>query len=205
MDEATRDRLHDQLAFLLEADALKRVLRRNPLADGSRRENSAEHSWHLALFALVLAEHAAEPLDICRVVRLLLVHDLVEIDAGDTFAYDEEAHRDKAEREGAAAERLFALLPGDQDAELRRLWEEFEARDTPEALFAHAVDRLQPILLNAAGGGGTWREHDVTLGQVRANNRHRGAGAPDVWDHAQAVLPDAVDRGLLVDRGSADP
>jgi putative hydrolases of HD superfamily len=199
MDDAARDRLRAQLAFLLEADQLKAVVRRNPLADRSRRENAAEHSWHLALFALVLAEHAAEPVDVCRVVRMLLVHDVVEIDAGDTFAYDEDGHADKLERERAAAERLFGLLPDGQARELRALWEEFEERATPEARFAHAIDRLQPILLNATAGGGTWVEHGVSIEQVRAYNHVIAAGAPGLWDHAQHVLEQAVAQGLLAD------
>jgi putative hydrolases of HD superfamily len=197
MEDTHRTRLDRQLAFLLEADGLKRVQRRNHLADGSRRENSAEHSWHLALFALVLLEHAAEPVDVCRVLRLLVVHDLVEIDAGDTFAYDADGQADKAERERAAAERLFALLPEDQAAEVRALWDEFEARATPEARFAHAMDRLQPILLNALTAGGTWREHGVTASEVRAYNRHMADGAPRLWAHAQQVLAEAVERGHL--------
>lgn len=192
-------RLHDQLAFLLEADRLKQVLRRNPLTDGSRRENSAEHSWHLALFALVLAEHAAEPVDVCRVVEMLLVHDLVEIDAGDTYAYDDAAHADKAERERAAADRLFPLLPDDQAARCRGLWDEFEARSTPEARFAHAVDRLQPILQNYLADGAAWREHGITVDRVRTYNKHMEAGAPRLWQHAREILADAVDRGLLAE------
>ena len=200
MDETARTRLDEQLAFLLEADRLKGVLRRNPLADGSRRENSAEHSWHLALFAIVLAEHATEPVDVCRVAQMLLLHDLVEIDAGDTFAYDDDGHQDKAEREQAAADRLFAILPESQAVALRALWDEFEAQESSDARFAHAIDRLQPILLNAAAGGGAWRTHSVSREQVRAYNRRIGAAAPTLWNHAEAVLAAAVEDGLLSDR-----
>ncbi len=192
-------RLSAQLQFLLEADRLKAVIRRSPLTDGSRRENSAEHSWHIALFACVLAEYAAAPVDVGRVVRMLLVHDLVEIDAGDTFAYDAAAHADKHAREQAAADRLFALLPDDQAGEYRALWDEFEARATPEARFAQAMDRLQPILLNVATGGRGWREHAIRAEQVRAYNRHMGEGAPALWAYAQRAIAEAVDHGHLLD------
>ena len=190
-------RLEAQLGFLLEADRLKTVLRRNPLTDGSRRENTAEHSWHLALFACVLAEHAAEPVHLDRVIRMLLVHDLVEVDAGDTFAYDPAAHADKAEREHRAADRIFALLPDEQARDYRALWDEFEARATLEARFAFAVDRLQPILMNAAAEGLAWQEHGVHADQVRDYNRHIHDGAPELWRHAQRVIDDAVARGVL--------
>lgn len=190
-------RLEEQVAFLLEADRLKTVLRRSRLADGSRLENSAEHSWHLALFAAVLVEHAAEEVDLLRILRMLLVHDLVEIDAGDTFAYDEEATLSKVERERAAADRLFALLPGGQAEEWRALWDEFEARETSDARFAAAVDRLQPVLLNYASGGSSWREHGITVDQVVAFNRHMAEGAPALWDHARRVIAAAAEAGHL--------
>ncbi len=195
--EAAADRLADQLAFLLEADRLKHVLRRTTIADGSRRENSAEHSWHLALFAAVLAEHAAEPVDVSRAIRMLLIHDVVEIDAGDTFAYDDAARVTKQSREQDAADRLFALLPDDQAAEWRALWDEFEAGRTPDARFAAAIDRLQPILLNHASGGVAWREHGIRAGQVRARNRRTRQAAPALWDHAQQVIDAAVADGHL--------
>ncbi|MGH3442493.1 MAG: HD domain-containing protein [Nitriliruptorales bacterium] len=190
-------RLDEQIAFLLEADRLKGVLRRSKLADASRRENSAEHSWHLALFAAILVEHAAEEVDLLRVMRMLIVHDLVEIDAGDTFAYDAEATLTKAQRERDAADRLFALLPDDQGREWRALWDEFEARDTPDARFAAAVDRLQPVLLNHASGGAAWVEHGITADQVVAFNRHIEQGAPELWEHAQRVIAAATEAGHL--------
>src|SRR5690606_13001631 len=142
------DRLQAQLAFLLEIDRLKRILRRTSLVGGDRRENSAEHSWHLAVMAMILAEHANEPVDALHVLKMLLVHDIVEIDAGDTFAYDVQANQDKEAREQAAAERIFGLLPADQRDEIRAMWEEFDARVTPEARFANAMDRLMPALQN---------------------------------------------------------
>lgn len=190
-------RLQAQLSFLLEADKLKAVERRTHVGGGERRENTAEHSWHLALFALVLAEHADEPVDLGRVVAMVLLHDLVEIDAGDTFAYDEAAHDDKAERERAAADRLFGLLPPEQGSSLRALWEEYEAAETPDGRFAMALDRLQPILLNYLSGGRTWREHAITADRVLHRNRAIAAGSSALWDVARATVADAVAQGLL--------
>jgi putative hydrolase of HD superfamily len=170
-----------QLAFLVEVDRLKSVLRQTPLCDGSRRENSAEHSWHLALAAVVLAEHARDGVDVARVVRMTLVHDVVEIDAGDTFAYDAAAHAGKEDRERAAADRLFGTLPSEQAAELRALWDEFEAQETPEARYANALDRLQPLLNNHHAGGGSWRAHGVTRDQVLRRMRPIERALPALW------------------------
>ena len=142
------DRLQQQIAFLLEVDKLKQIFRQTYLLDETRKENDAEHSWHFAMFALILAEYAPEPVDILKVIKMALVHDLVEIDAGDTFLYDEAGNADKAEREAKAADRIFALLPEEQGGELRTLWEEFEEKKTPEAKFAGAMDRFQPFLHN---------------------------------------------------------
>ncbi len=199
------DRLTRQLAFVLEIDRLKTVLRRTVLTDRSRRENSAEHSWHIALMAVLLAEHAAEPVDVGRVVRMLLVHDVVEIDAGDTFVYDPAAAEDKGERERRAAERLFGLLPADQAAEVRALWDEFEERATAEARYAHAVDRLQPMLHNYATEGHSWQKYGVRSSQVIAHNRHIGDGAPDLWAHAERLIADAVERGWLAGAEAPGP
>ncbi len=175
-------RLTQQLAFLLEIDQLKQVLRQSLLADGSRRENTAEHSWHLALCALVLAEHANEPVDVAKVITMLLIHDLVEIDAGDTFIYaihgqanadanspnhGRQAADRQASAEQAAADRIFALLPSEQAETLRTLWDEFEGKITAESRFAKAVDRLQPMLLNHAAGGGAWKVHGITADRPR--------------------------------------
>lgn len=189
--DATADaaaRLGRQLDFLVEADRLKGVLRRTTLCDGSRAENSAEHSWHLALAALVLAEHAEPAVDALRAVRMLLVHDLVEIDAGDTFAYDAAANEGRAERERAAAARIFGLLPAAQGAELRALWEEFEAGDTPDARFAAAVDRLQPLLANDRSGGGSWRAHAVARDQVLRRMAPIERALPAVWPSVLAIV-----------------
>src|SRR4051812_32143856 len=199
-----RDRLDAQLAFVLEMDRLKQVERRGTLADGSRRERTAEHSWHLSLMAMVLAEHAAEPIDVRRVLELVIVHDIVEIDAGDTFVYDEVGQKDKAEREQAAAARLFGLLPDDQAARFRALWDEFEARETIEARFAASLDRLSPLMLNHAAEGAVWREHGITADRVRARNEHIAVGAPDLWHAARRLIDDAVAAGHLDDPSPDD-
>lgn len=189
--------LVDQIAFLREADRLKGVIRRSYVLGGERRENTAEHCWHVALAALLLAEHAAAPVQVARVVEMLLVHDLVEIDAGDTFVYDPLAGDDKAERERAAAERLFGVLPATQAAHLRGIWEEFEARETPDARFAAALDRLLPILHNLWSEGRSWQEHGVAISQVIEVNRHMAAGAPALWDYARELVERAAQEGLL--------
>ena len=174
-------RLEQHLTFLVEADRLKNVLRRTMLTDNSRQENSAEHSWHLALAAVTLAEYAAEPVDLPRAMKMVVVHDLVEIDAGDTFAYDKMGNASKAERERAAADRIFGLLPVEQGAELRALWEEFEAYATPDARFANAMDRLQPFLQNVKTRGGTWRLYAPTREQVLARMDPVRVAAPALW------------------------
>lgn len=177
-----------QLAFLREIDQLKSVIRLTPLIDRSRRENSAEHSWHLALYALVLAEHAAGTVDVLRVVKMLLIHDIVEIDAGDVPFHEPAAHAGQAEREKRAAERLFGLLPEAQATEFRELWFEFEAAQSDDARFAKALDRFQPMLHNAATEGGTWVECAVTLEQIRGRCRPPiEKGAPALWAAAEEM------------------
>ncbi len=190
-------RLADQLRFLLEMDALKRVERRTRLTDGSRLENSAEHSWHAALFALVLAEHAPAGVDLARVIAMLLVHDVVEVDAGDVSVYDEAGQTGRAERERLAAGRLFGLLPPDQEAALRALWEEFEARETPDSRFANAMDRLSPVLLGHAGQGRSWLAEGIAAAQVRARNAGVGEVSPALGEVVYAVVLDSVARGWL--------
>jgi putative hydrolase of HD superfamily len=196
---AAGGRLDQQIAFLLEADRLKQIERMTKILGGSRRENSAEHSWHLALFALVLCEHADEPLDLARAIAMLLVHDLVEIDAGDTFAYDDAGYETKAAREEAAADRLFGLLPDTQGAQLRALWDDFEAGESPEARFANAVDRLQPLLLNHANQGGPWREHGISRERIVARNSPIAAGSAQLWALAQDRIDQVQALGLLPD------
>ena len=189
--------LERQFAFILELDRLKGVLRRNSLLDRSRRENSAEHSWHVALMALVLSEFAAEPVDKSRVIELLLVHDLVEIDAGDTFAYDVQGATTQAQREQTAADRIFGLLPDDQAQRLRARWDEFDASETPEARFALALDRLMPMVHNALTEGSAWREHGVKADQVRRRAESIERGAPALGALAQRLINAAVEAGHL--------
>jgi putative hydrolase of HD superfamily len=198
-------RLGQQLAFLVEADRLKTVLRRSPLAAADRRENDAEHSWHLALMTAVLAEYADEPVDAGRVIQLVVVHDLVEIYAGDTFLYDDAMAASQAARETAAAERLFGLLPPDQAGWMRGLWDEFEARQTPESRFAKAMDRLEPILLNWMARGGTWRAPGVTAADVRVRTALIGEASAALWEAGQALIDESEARGWARPSESAGP
>lgn len=193
----TTPRLAQQLGFIAELDKLKRVLRQTRVMDESRQENTAEHSWHMALMAVLLAEYAPEPLDVLRSVKIALVHDVVEIDAGDTFCYDATANLDKEERERRAAERLFGLLPPDQGAELRELWDEFEARETPEARFAAALDRLQGLLQNYHTQGGTWRTHGVRPEQILRRMAPIQEGAPELWPFVLRVLDEVIAAGYV--------
>lgn len=191
------DRLSQQLAFVLELDKLKTVLRQTLLADSSRRENDAEHSWHVATMAMLLAEHAPAGADPVRAVRMLLLHDVVEIDAGDTFIHDDAGNASKAEREQAAAERLYGLLPADQRAEFTALWQEYEERATPTARYADALDRLQPIMNNFATEGATWKSNHVTADKVFRLVERIGAGAPALGEYAKGLVTEAVARGYL--------
>lgn len=191
------ERLTRQIAFIETLDGLKQVLRQNLVMDGSRRENSCEHSWHAALMAVVLAEYAAEPVDVCRVVTMLLLHDVIEIDAGDTFCYDAAGNADKAERERAAAERIFGLLPEDTGPGLRALWEEFEAGASPEARFANSLDRFQVLFQNRNTEGGTWRIHDIARPQVERRMAPIRESMPTLWPTVQAVLDEACAAGHL--------
>lgn len=191
------DRLHQQIQFILEIDRLKNILRQTLLTDSSRRENSAEHSWHIAVMAIVMAEYAPENTDIMRAVKMLLIHDLVEIDAGDTPCYDVQGNVDKADREQQAADRLFGLLPTDQSAELRQLWEEFEAQTTATAQFATALDRLQPLLHNQQTKGENWQRFQVTRREVERRVAPIAVGSPQLWAFTQQVLDDCVAAGYL--------
>lgn len=192
------DRLAQQISFILEIDKLKNVLRRSSITDGSRKENDVEHSWHLAVMTMLLAEYAAEPIDVLRTVKMVLIHDIVEIDAGDTFIYSTAAREAAHETEQAAADRLFGMLPDDQALEFRALWDEFEARLTPEARFARALDRLQPIMLNYANQGGPWREHNVTAEQVtNLNIPVLMQGAPKLAEFAAKLFLEAQEKGYF--------
>ena len=193
-----RSRLTQQIQFIVEIDKLKQVLRQTLLTDSSRRENSAEHSWHIALMAIVLAEYApSKDVDLLRAIKMLLVHDLVEIDAGDTFCYDVPGYQDKAAREAAAAARLFGMLPEGQGAELWGLWKEFEASETDTARFAVALDRLQPLLHNQQTEGGTWRIHGITGDRVLERVGPIKEGAPALWPYVQQVIEDCIVAGYL--------
>jgi putative hydrolase of HD superfamily len=194
---AQDERLERQLDFLIEIDKLKGVMRRSPLLYAGRVENSAEHSWHVAMMATVLAAYADEPVDIGRVVRMLLVHDIVEIDAGDTFSYDTVGKVDQAQREQRAAERIFGLLPVDQAQELVALWLEFDAAATAESRFANAVDRLMPLLHNYCAGGGSWQTHGVHSGQVYQRMACIQEASAQLWTVVKGLLQDAVARGFL--------
>ena len=204
MSEASRtgqvDRLGKQLDFVRELDRLKGILRRTSLIDRSRLENTAEHSWHLGAMALALAEYAPDGADIPRVLEMVLVHDVVEIDAGDTFAFDVAANATKAEREENAAKRLFGLLPDDVGVRLRALWNEFETGETPTSRFANALDRLQGLIVNdAPGDGGTWKIHGVTSSQVLARMAPIENGAPALWPVVISAVERAVAAGNIAD------
>jgi putative hydrolase of HD superfamily len=191
-------RLADQIRFVAEMDKLKGILRQTLLVGSRRPENDAEHSWHLTLLAMTIIEHANEPnLNLLRVLQMLIIHDLVEIDAGDTFAYDTAGRVGQHDREARAADRIFGCLPSDQGTEIRALWDEFEARETSEAKFAAAVDRFQPMLLNCLTEGAAWRKHGVTRSQVIARNGHIAEGSAALWAYASAMIDEAVAQGHL--------
>jgi len=191
-------RLSRQVQFIVEVDKLKEIFRQTLVIGSRRAENDAEHSWHLCLIAVILAEHAADrSLDILKVLKMLIIHDLVEIDAGDTFAYDTARMADQHEREARAADRIFGLLPEDQRDEMRSLWEDFEEKTTAEAKFATAVDRFQPMLLNVRTQGAAWNRHGVTRDRVLARNAQIKQGAPAIWEYSAAMIEDAVNRGEL--------
>jgi putative hydrolase of HD superfamily len=191
-------RLARQIEFIIEVDRLKDIFRQTVTTGSRRAENDAEHSWHLCLCVLVLAEHANAPaLDVLRVLKMVIMHDLVEIDAGDTFAYDTARMADQHAREALAADRIFGLLPSDQAAEFRSLWDEFEERRTPESRFASAVDRFQPMLLNCRTEGAAWKRHGITQDRVLARNAHIAEGCAPLWEYAVQMVQQAVDAGHL--------
>jgi len=195
--DTSKTRLQKQIQFILEIDKLKKIVRQTLLTDHSRKENDAEHSWHIALMAVLLSEYAQDDIDLLHVVTMLMVHDLVEIDAGDTFCYDQQGNLDKNERETKAADRIFNILPADQAQYFRLLWDEFEERETPEARFAAAMDRLQPLLHNYNTQGGTWKEHDVIKDRVVERNSPIRHGSTDLWSYASNLIDDAVEKGYL--------
>ena len=191
-------RLLKQIEFIVEIDKLKQIYRQNIITGANRNENDAEHSWHLAVMAVLLSEYSAhKDLDILKVIKMVLVHDLVEIDAGDTFCYDVKGHEDKAERELKAAERLFSILPEDQAREVWELWREFEELKTPEAIFAGCVDRFEPLLLNYNTDGHTWKKPGVTKDKVLKRNELLEKNAPELWEYVKQALEDSMKRGFL--------
>ena len=192
-------RLEQQIQFIIEIDKLKNIVRQNYLADGSRKEDDADHSWHLALMCAVLSEHAKEKIDVLKTMTMVLIHDIVEIDAGDTYAYDSASHTSKRDRELAAAERIFQLLPEDQALQMRALWDEFEENVTPEAKFASTLDRVQPFLLNAASDGKSWKEHGVTFSQVMKRNEVTPEGSDTLWKLQYEMMKQQVQLGNLID------
>ncbi len=192
------NRLDRQFDFFREIDKEKFIGRQTYLTDGFRKENDAEHAWHMALMTILLSEYSNEKIDVLKTVTMLLIHDLVEIDAGDTYAYDEEGKKTKRAREVAAADRIFGLLPQDQGEKLRALWEAFEEGQTAEAKFAHGMDHIQPLMLNAATDGKSWMEHGIRLSQVLGRNQNTAEGSEKLWEYAyQKFIEPNVEKGRL--------
>lgn len=193
------ERLKKQMDFILEMDKMKSIMRQTYLANGERKENDAEHSWHLALMAVLLKEYANEEVDLAKVIPMVLLHDLVEIDAGDTYAYDQAGLATQRARETKAADRIFGMLPEDQGAKFRNLWEEFEAYETAEAKFAHVLDNCQPLLLNDASGGKSWKEHTVHKSQIYKRNEHTAEGSREIWEYMQQLIDKHIQLGHVID------
>ena len=191
------ERLNQQLDFILEIDKEKNILRQTHLSGHGRRENDAEHAWHMAIMAYLLKDYANEPVDIAKVMIMCLIHDIVEIDAGDTYAYDTEGLKTQKAREDAAKERIFSLLPEDQKKELTALFDEFENYQTPESKFAHSLDNLQPLLLNNSNGGGDWREHQVTSEQVYGRQRKMQLGSETLYKVTDQILKENIEKGNI--------
>ena len=193
------NRFEQQMKFILEIDKVKNVFRQTYLADGNRKENDAEHSWHMAIMAFLLKEYAQEEVDIMRVVLMVLIHDLVEIDAGDTYAYDLDGLQTKREREVKAVERIFGLLPKDQEEQFRELWDEFEAYESAEAKYAHMLDNFQPLMLNDALAGKSWKEHKVKKSQIYSRNAKTMEGSEKIWEYMKDLVQKNIDRGNIQD------
>ena len=201
----TPERLKKQLDFILQADAEKEIERRTLISSGKRFENDSEHAWHMALMAILLSEYANEKIDVLKTVSMILIHDIVEIDAGDTYCYDYELGKSQREREVKAADRIYALLPNDQAKKLRALWDEFEANDTPEANFAHAMDCLQPTMLNNATNGVMWKNNSIKLSQVLKRNEYTEKGSKELWNYQlNELIMKNVENGNLIDDREKD-
>ncbi|MCF0050434.1 HD domain-containing protein [Dyadobacter sp. LJ53] len=186
-----------QIEFIKEVDKLKYILRKTKLINSDRNENDAEHSWHLSLMAIVLADHANFPIDLLRVIKMLLIHDIVEIDAGDTFIYDTQKDHSNTEEERKAANRIFGLLPDEQARELIAIWEEFELGQTNEAKFARAMDRLEPLLQNTSNNGGTWKEFGINYEKVYNKKKIIQQGSDSIWQYAEQLINESVEKGIL--------
>lgn len=191
------DQLVKQVSFIKEIDKLKYIQRKTKLFNSDRPENDAEHSWHLAMMTLVLAEHSDKPIDVLKVLKMVLIHDIVEIDAGDTFIYDSQKNHTNTDEELLAAKRIFGLLPSEQAAEFIAIWEEFEAGLTDEAKFARAMDRFEPLLQNTSNNGGTWREFDVPYQTVYEKKKVIQNGSESIWNYAENLLNESVEKGIL--------
>ncbi len=191
------EKLKNQVKFAVTIDEMKNILRRNLLVDGSRRENDAEHSWHLAMLAMLFEEYSAEKVCMEKVLKIALVHDLVEVYAGDTFAYDSKGNEDKLDREIEAANRLFGMLDPVQGAEIRALWDEFEAKETPESKYANAMDRIQPLMLNYLTNGHTWKLGDVHAPQILKRMDIIRTAAPELWPIVEGIIADSIEKGIL--------
>ena len=197
---AENERLQKQIAFIKEIDKVKNIFRQTYLADGTRKENDAEHSWHIALMVVLLKEYVSEDVDVAKVMTMVLIHDLVEIDAGDTYAYDSEGAKSKREREVKAADRIFGILPADQGMYFRELWEEFEAYETPDAKYAHLLDNFQPLLLNDASGGRSWNEHGVHKSQIYKRNEKVQETSEEIWNTIQEVVESHIAKGNIIEK-----
>ena len=193
----TPDQLLQQINFIKEIDKIKYIQRKTKLFHSDRPENDAEHSWHLAMMTIVLAEHSDVPVDVLKVLKMVLIHDIVEIDAGDTFIYDTQKSHSNTENELMAAKRIFGLLPDEQANELIAIWQEFEAGETPEARFAKAMDRIEPLLQNTSNNGGTWREFDVDYSKVFEKKKVIAQGSATLWKFAENLLNESVEKGIL--------
>ena len=194
-----KERLEKQLAFILEADKEKNIIRQTHLTNHGRRENDAEHAWHMAVMTYLLKEYANEKIDLAKTMMMVLIHDIVEIDAGDTYAYDPEAKKTQEEREAVAADRIFSLLPEDQGAELLALFREFEENETPEARFAKTMDNMQPMLLNHSNDASDWKEHGVARSQVMKRNERTAAGSETLWEYMKGIVDEHTANGELKD------
>lgn len=195
------DRLEKQIEFCRELDREKFIRRQTYLSDGEHKENDAEHAWHMAVMALVLQEYANSDIDVLRTISMILIHDVVEIDAGDTYAYDEVAKKSQKQREKSAADRIFSILPEDQKVKFRELWEEFEAEETPESKFAHTLDNFQPVMLNAATDGKAWAERKIKLEQILKRNQNTSKGSEKLWQYSyENFIQPNLEKGRIMEK-----